>query len=84
MRRPCASNDRGEENEKKVSHPGVVSRDPLSAVHFAAAAEHHSGRVHHHAHAGFRDSNAYAVPAYRVPQQPDWDRYSGYAGIDGH
>jgi hypothetical protein len=56
----------------------------LSAVHFAAAAEHHSGRVHHHAHAGFRDSNAYAVPAYRVPQQPDWDRYSGYAGIDGH
>jgi hypothetical protein len=55
----------------------------LSAVHFAAAAEHRSGKLHHRVHAGFRDSNAYAVPVYRVPQ-PDWDRYSGYAGIDGH
>jgi hypothetical protein len=56
----------------------------LSAAQFAAAAEHHSGKVHHRAaYAGFRNSNAYAPTPYRAPE-PDWDRYSGYAGMDAH
>ena len=52
----------------------------LFAVQFAVAAQHHSGKLHHRSHAEFRDSNAYAAPAYRA-SQPD---YSGYAGLDGH
>jgi hypothetical protein len=55
----------------------------VSAIQFAAAAERHSGKVHHRAYTSFRDSNAYAAPAYAAPQ-PDLDRYSGYAGMDGH
>jgi hypothetical protein len=42
----------------------------LSAVQFAAANEHH-GRVYHHGYTEFRDSNAYAAPAYEAY------RYSG-------
>ena len=53
----------------------------LSAMQFAAASEHHQGRSHHRV--AVRDSNAYAAPAYAAPQ-PDWERYSGYAGMDGH
>jgi hypothetical protein len=81
--KPCASNDRGEENEKKILTAAASAVIALSAMNFAAAAEHHSGKRHHQAHAGFRDSNAYAAPAYAAPQ-PDWERYSGYAGMDGH
>jgi hypothetical protein len=55
----------------------------LSAVQFAAAAEHHHGRAHHRAE--FRDSNAYAEPAYRPAAEPEWSRYSGgYSDMAGH
>ncbi|MGO8910965.1 MAG: hypothetical protein ACLQDM_16825 [Bradyrhizobium sp.] len=54
----------------------------LSAVQFAAASEHHQGRVHHHA--SVRDSNAYAAPVYDAAQ-PEWYRYSGgYSAPAGH
>jgi hypothetical protein len=47
----------------------------LSAVQFAAASEHHQGRVRHHA--SVRDSNAYLVaPGYEAAQS-DAYRYSG-------
>ena len=54
----------------------------LSAVPFAAAAEHH-----HKAHyrAEFRDSNASVAPAYRPAAEPEWSRYSGgYSDMAGH
>ena len=38
----------------------------LSAVQFAAAAQHHSGKLHHRSHAEFRDSNAYAAPVVKA------------------
>jgi hypothetical protein len=47
----------------------------LSTVQFAAAAEQHHGRVHHRAYSEFRDSNAFAEPAYQAV--PDSYRYSG-------
>ena len=52
----------------------------LFAVQFAAAAEHHAGKMHHRTYTHFRDSNAYAPPAYAA-SQPD---YSNYAGMDAH
>jgi hypothetical protein len=47
-------------------------------VQAAAAAGHHHNRRLERAPAGeqFRNSNAYAAPAY-VAGQPDWSRYSG-------
>jgi hypothetical protein len=51
----------------------------LSAVQLAAAASEHQNKVHHRAPAAasqFRDSNAYAEPAYGAAQ-PEWYRYSG-------
>ena len=36
----------------------------LSTVQFAAATEPHQGKVHHRAATEFRDSNAFAAPAY--------------------
>jgi len=54
----------------------------LSAAQYAAASEHHQGRVHHRA--SVRDSNAYAGPAYDAVQ-PEWYRYSGgYSAPAGH
>jgi hypothetical protein len=46
----------------------------LSTVQFAAASEHHQGRVHHRA--SVRDSNAYAAPAFDAVQSEGY-RYSG-------
>lgn len=46
----------------------------LSTMSFAAAAERHQGRAHHHA--SVRDSNAYVLPDYDAAQ-PNWYRYSG-------
>jgi hypothetical protein len=63
-----------------VAASGLIA---VFATHFADAAEHHSGKVHHRTYTNFRDSNAYAAPAYAAPQ-PDFSRYSGYAGMDGH
>ena len=55
----------------------------LSAVQFAAAAEQHHGRVHHHAQSEFRDSNAYLAPVYAPPVEAY--RYSGgYSDMAGH
>jgi hypothetical protein len=45
----------------------------LSAVQMAAATEQHH-RVHHRAYSEFRDTNAYAAPAYTAPEAY---RYSG-------
>jgi hypothetical protein len=50
----------------------------LSTVQFAAASEYRS-KVHHRGAAAatqFRDSNAYAGPAYGAAQ-PEWYRYKG-------
>jgi hypothetical protein len=60
-----------------IAASGLIA---ASAIPFAAAAEHHAGKVHQRTHTHFRDSNAYVPPAYVAPQ-PD---YSGYAGMDGH
>ena len=46
----------------------------LSTVQFAAASEHHQGRVHHRA--SVRDSNAYVAPAFDAVQSEGY-RYSG-------
>jgi hypothetical protein len=48
----------------------------FSTVQFAAASEQRHGKVHHRAYTEFRDSNAYASPAYDAAQ-PDLYRYSG-------
>ena len=57
----------------------------LSGVSFAAAAEHHHGKVHHHAYPEYRDSNAYAEPVYGPPTGPESYRYSGgYSDMAGH
>jgi hypothetical protein len=55
----------------------------LSTVQLAAASTQH-GRTHHRAHVGaqFRDTNAYAAPAY-VPVQPESPGY-GYAYSGGY
>ena len=47
-------------------------------VQVAAAAEHHHTQkaVRAPASAQFRNSNAYAAPAYDAAQ-PDWSRYNG-------
>jgi hypothetical protein len=45
-----------------------------STMQVAAAAERH--HVRKAVSAQFRDSNAYAAPAY-VAAQPDWSRYNG-------
>jgi hypothetical protein len=43
----------------------------------AAAGTHHNRKLERAAtHEQFRNSNAYAAPAYVAPQ-PDWSRYSG-------
>ncbi len=49
----------------------------LSAVQFAAASEHHEGKMHHRAAAAtlYRDSNAY------VAAQPEWSGYHYSGGI---
>ena len=49
-----------------------------STMQAAAAAERHHVRkaVRAPVSAQFRDSNAYAAPAY-VAAQPDWSRYNG-------
>jgi hypothetical protein len=53
----------------------------LSAVQFAAAAEHRHGKMHHRAAAEFRNSNAYVAPA----AEPEGYRYSGgYSDMAGH
>jgi hypothetical protein len=52
----------------------------LSTVQLAVASEHQS-RTHHRAALGtqFRQSNAYAAPAY-VAVQPAWSGYGYYSG----
>ncbi len=58
----------------------------LSAVQVATASEHHHGKTHHRttANTEFRDSHAYAAPAYEAVQ-PEWYRYSrGYSDLAGH
>ena len=45
----------------------------FSAVQMAAATEQHH-RVHHRAYSEFRDTNAYAAPAYTASET---SRYSG-------
>jgi hypothetical protein len=47
-------------------------------VQSASAAEHHHGQkaVRPATSAQFRNSNAYAAPAYETAQ-PDWSRYNG-------
>jgi hypothetical protein len=59
----------------------------FSGVPFAAATEHHHGRVHHRVYSEYRDSNAYAAPApfYGSAAEPEWYRYSGgYSDMAGH
>jgi hypothetical protein len=61
----------------------------LSSVHFAAAAEHHSGKLHYQGYTEFRNGHGYAAPdfsAYAPPAYgaPDWERYGDYAAQDGH
>jgi hypothetical protein len=57
----------------------------LSAVPFAAASEHHHGKVHHRAVSEFRDSNAYADPFYGRAAESEGSRYSGgYSDMAGH
>jgi hypothetical protein len=48
----------------------------LSTVQLAAASEQRHGKVHHRAYTEFRDSNAYASPAYDAAQ-PGLYRYGG-------
>jgi hypothetical protein len=48
----------------------------LSTVQLAAASEQRQGKVHHRAYTEFRDSNAYASPAYDAAQ-PGLYRYGG-------
>ena len=62
----------------------------FSGVQLAAAAEHHRGRIHHHAYSEYRDSNAYARPpvgygyGYGSEAEPEWYRYSGgYSDMAG-
>ena len=53
-------------------------------VQLAAAAEHHHGKIHHQAYSEYRDSNAYAAPAYGSAAEPEWYRYSGgYSDMAG-
>jgi opacity protein-like surface antigen len=54
----------------------------FSAVQFASAAEPRQ-RAHHRAHSEFRNSNAFAAPAYEPASEAS--RYSGgYAAPAGH
>ena len=46
----------------------------FSAVQLASANEHR-GRVHHHAYSEYRDSEAFAPPAYEAA--PEVYRYNG-------
>jgi len=71
--------------KKTVLTVAGVALLALSTAQLAAAAEPHHGRVHHRATAEFRNSNAYAAPAY-VAVQPEWSyRYSGgYSDMAGH
>ena len=48
----------------------------LSTVQLAAASEQRHDKVHHRAYTEFRDSNAYASPAYDAAQ-PGLYRYGG-------
>ena len=57
----------------------------FSSVQLAAAAERHHGRTHHRTASEFRDSNAYAVPAYGSAAEAEGYRYSGgYSDMAGH
>jgi hypothetical protein len=47
----------------------------LSTVQLATASEHHQGKLHHRATTEFRNSNAFASPAYEAA--PEVYRYSG-------
>jgi hypothetical protein len=51
----------------------------------AVASEHHHARKIDRATASeqFRNSNAYAAPAY-VAVEPDWSRYTGISAPAGH
>jgi hypothetical protein len=51
----------------------------------ADASEHHHARKTDRATASeqFRNSNAYAAPAYQAVQ-PDWSRYTGISAPAGH
>jgi hypothetical protein len=78
---PCLF--KGEEKMKKtiltIAGSALMA---LSAVQFAAAAEHHH-KAHHRTE--FRDSNAYVAPAYSPAAEPEWYRYSGgYSDMAGH
>jgi len=55
-----------------------VSLIAALSVQMVAAAEHHHTRKVDRARASeqFRNSNAYAAPAY-VAVQPEWSRYNG-------
>jgi len=58
----------------------------LSATQLATASEHRHGKTHHRTAANneFRNSNAYAAPAYDA-SQPERYRYSGgYSDLAGH
>jgi hypothetical protein len=51
----------------------------------AFAAERHHGKVHHRAYSEYRDSNAFAAPAYGPTAEPEGYRYSGgYSDMAGH
>lgn len=63
----------------------------VSGVQFAAAAEHHHGRIHHRSASELRNSNAYAAPpvgygyGYGSEAEPEWSRYGGgYSDMAGH
>ena len=53
----------------------------LSTVQFAAATEHHQGKVQHRTSA--RDSNAYAPPAYDAVQPQGYPYSGGFSAPAG-
>jgi Ni/Co efflux regulator RcnB len=56
----------------------------LSTVQFAAASEQHRGKAHHRAYTEFRDSNAYASPAYDAAQSGLYRYGGGISAPAGH
>jgi hypothetical protein len=56
----------------------------LSTVQFAAASEQHRGKAHHRAYTEFRDSNAYASPAYDAAQSGLYRYGAGISAPAGH
>jgi hypothetical protein len=80
-RRQASPSGRSRENkmQKTILTIAGAALIALSTVQFAAAASEH--RTHHRSQAStqFRQSNAYAAPAF-VAVQPAWSGYGYYSG----